>query len=80
MTLLSLVEPTKSLLPEQRDHSSKDQIKILDGSFDIDAANSAVKAKNTDDGELGNIYMPVVFLQSRQNRTDSSHNRQHCCR
>ena len=33
--------------------TAKDQLKILD----IDAANSAVKAKNTDDTGLGNIYI-----------------------
>ena len=37
--------------------TAKDQLKILDGTFTIDAANSAVKAKNTDDTELGNIYI-----------------------
>ena len=37
--------------------TAKDQLKILDGSFDIDAANSAVKAKNADNAELGNIYI-----------------------
>lgn len=37
--------------------TAKDQLKILDGTFTIDAANSAVKAQNTDDTELGNIYI-----------------------
>ena len=37
--------------------TAKDQLKILDGSFDIDAANSAVKAKNADNAALGNCLL-----------------------